>query len=79
MTWTRDAQLESTWWRLPLASREASIEAVILDPDRVYYLDADMSDNQWYAKPDRLAPMRWGERVWTRYAHLFQWASTLGG
>ncbi len=78
-TWTREAQAESTWWRIPILSREAAIASVILDPDRVYYLDGDMSNNQWYAAPDSLAPMRWGERVWTRYAHLFQWASTLGG
>lgn len=79
LTWTREAQEGNNWWRLPLESRPSAIASVIVDPERLYYLDENMSDNQWYAKADTLAPLRWGERVLTRYAHLLHWASTLGG
>ncbi|MFT7679003.1 MAG: hypothetical protein ACI8QC_003002 [Planctomycetota bacterium] len=78
-TWTRAAQAEQQWWRLPLEPRDAKIISVVADPERLYYLEANMSDNQWYAQPDRLAPLRWSERVFTRYAHLLHWVSTLGG
>jgi len=79
--WTREAQLaaRSTWWRLPIPPGKAEIERVLLDPERRYFLDGDMSDNQWYAQRDEVAPARWGERAFTQYVHLLHWFSSLGG
>ena len=44
----------STWWRLPIPPGPQKVERVLLDPERRYYLDGDMSDNQWYAKADAI-------------------------
>ena len=52
---------------------------MILDPERRWYLDRDMSNNQWFASPDRLAPTHRGERSLTRTAHLLQWFMSVGG
>ena len=78
-TWTREAQEESTWWRLPLPPTSSKIEWVLLDPDRHYYLDTNMTDNQWYRETDSVRAFRWGERVFTQYTHLLHFFSTLGG
>ena len=77
--WSREAQAEATWWQLPLEPGTQKVRRVLLDPERVYYIDANMSDNQWYDSPDRVVPLRWGERAWTQYSHLLHWYSTLGG
>ncbi len=78
-TWTREEQEQTTWWRLPLEPGSEEIERVLLDPRRIYFLDTDMSDNQWYARRDRVVPARWAERAWTQYMHLLHWYSSLGG
>jgi hypothetical protein len=78
-TWSRAAQAESKWWRLPLEPGTARIISVVVDPERLYYLDGDMSDNQWYAEADPVAPLRWSERVFTQTAHLLHWFSAVGG
>ena len=79
--WSREEQLaaRSTWWRLPLPDGPSEIERVLLDPERRYYLDGNMSDNQWYAETDEVVPARWGERAFTQYLHLLHWFSSLGG
>ena len=79
--WTREMQLESerTWWRLPIPTGTVRVKRVILDPERRYYLDGDMSDNQWYAERDPIAPARWGERAFSQYLHGLHWFSSLGG
>lgn len=79
--WTREQQLESTntWWRLPIVPGPTPIERVLIDPERRYYLDTDMSDNQWYRYKDAVVPARWGERAFTQYVHLLHWFSSLGG
>jgi hypothetical protein len=77
--WTREAQEATTWWRLPLEPGPKKIDRVLIDPGRRYYLDGNMADNQWYAGKDLVAPLRWSERVFTQYAHLLHWYSSLGG
>ncbi len=53
--------------------------SVVLDPDRAYYFDKNMSDNQWYADGDEVAPLRWTERVLNQYGHLMHWYAGIGG
>ncbi|MFT5152223.1 MAG: hypothetical protein ACI841_002214, partial [Planctomycetota bacterium] len=77
--WTREAQLNSNWWRLPVESRTEKVQSVIVDPDRLYYLDENMSDNQWFEEVDHTTPLRWGERILTQYSQLFHWYSSIGG
>ncbi len=77
--WTREAQEGSTWWRLPIEPGPAKVTRVLIDPQRRYYLDTNMSDNQWYPKKDLIAPLRWSERAFTQYVHLLHWFSSLGG
>ncbi|MDP6540336.1 MAG: M1 family metallopeptidase [Planctomycetota bacterium] len=79
-TWTREQQLERTWlrWRMELPP-DRRVRSVVLDPKRVYYLDADMSDNQWFHEADDLAPLRWSERVFHQYTHLLHFFAGLGG
>jgi hypothetical protein len=78
--WTRDEQLARSWHRmtfeLPPGRR---VKSVVLDPERVYYFDRDMSDNQWFAERDRVAPLRWAERVLYQYQHLLHWFAGIGG
>ncbi|MEM7517525.1 MAG: hypothetical protein AAF368_11465, partial [Planctomycetota bacterium] len=62
--WTRAEQSMSAWWRMRVESGR-ELRSVVLDPERVLYLDRKMSDNQWYSEPERLAPWRWAERVLT--------------
>ncbi len=76
--WSREAQLESPWWRYR-AEGGRKIRSVVLDPERVYYFDEDMSDNQWYERGDVTAPMRWSERVLNQYGHLLHWYAGIGG
>ena len=77
--WSREAQDARRWWRLPLLPGQKKIASVILDPERRWYLDRDMSNNQWFAEPDRVAPVHRGERSLTRMAHLLQWFMSVGG
>jgi hypothetical protein len=77
--WTREAQAESNWWRLPIEPGPHKILRVLLDPERGYFIDANMTDNQWYDRRDPVAPARWAERAWSQYAHLLHWYSTFGG
>lgn len=76
--WTRAEQLDSNHWRLRLESTK-KLKSVVLDPDRGIYLDENMSNNQWFADKDRIAPWRWGERLFTQYSHLLHWQADLGG
>ena len=76
--WTREEQDGTKWWRLRFESKK-KLKSVVLDPDRTYYLDGDMSNNQWYAEKDELAPWRWSERILTQYTHLLHWHSDIGG
>ncbi|MCP3914538.1 MAG: M1 family metallopeptidase [bacterium] len=77
--WTREQQATATWWKLPLESSPEKIESVVIDPDRLYYLDRNMSDNQWFAESSGAVPVRWSERVFTQYAHVLHWFASTGG
>ncbi len=77
--WTREMQGEKRWWRLPIIPSPRKIESVIIDPDRLWFMDRNMSDNQWFDKPDQLAAKRWGERALTRTSGLLQWFMSIGG
>jgi hypothetical protein len=80
-TWSREDQTRSTWWK-PLAGRErftSKVASAVLDPERRYMLDRNMSDNQWHDEVDRAAPLRWSERVFEQYAALLHWWGGLGG
>jgi len=76
--WSREEQGESAWLRRELLS-EVKLEAAVLDPDRRYWLDADMSDNQWYAARDCRTPVRWSERTFAQLARYLQWFARFGG
>jgi hypothetical protein len=76
--WTREQQEERRWLRIEHQGAR-KLEAVLLDPDRSWYVDLDMSDNAWFDEVDRIAPVRWSERVFNRYLHLLHWQSGLGG
>jgi hypothetical protein len=76
--WSREAQLENPWVKFRWETKK-KIKSVILDPERAYYFDADMSDNQWYAAGDEVAPLRWTERVLNQYGHLMHWYAGIGG
>ena len=78
-TWTREAQEGSKWWRLPLPDSSEAIQAVLLDPERLIYLDQNMFDNQWYAETSSSRGFRWSERAFTQYQHLLHFLSNLGG
>ena len=81
LVWSREDQARSTWWK-PLEGRgpsEHELVSAVLDPDRMYSLDRDLSDNRWYKEPDRLSAWRWAERVVTRWSHLLHGFGGLGG
>jgi hypothetical protein len=81
LTWARDEQARSTWWK-PLEGRPRGpkkLVAAVIDPERRYSFDKDMSDNQWYEAVDDVAPLRWSERVFEQYAALMHWWGGIGG
>jgi len=78
-TWSREMQAGAKWWKLPLEPAPKKIRAVIIDPERRVFLDADMSDNQWFAESDVIAPWRWAERVLVQYQHILHWFANTGG
>jgi len=77
--WTREMQFEKNWWRLPLLPGQEKVASVVIDPDRLWFLDKNMSDNQWFADKDELAGARWGERAAARASSMLQWFMAVGG
>ncbi len=77
--WTREQQEGSMWWRLPIEAGSAQIEAVVLDPQRAYFVDTNMKDNQWFRSHKSPRSLRWSERAFTQYSHILHFFSTLGG
>ena len=77
-TWTREEQLASNWKKIERVGLKKLV-SVVLDPDRRIFLDANMSDNQWFDAEDALAPWRWGERCVALYQRYFFWLAGLGG
>ena len=51
----------------------------MIDPERLWFLDMNMMDNQWFAENDTLASKRWGERASSRAVSLLQWFMAVGG
>jgi hypothetical protein len=81
LTWSREDQTRSTWWK-PLEGREPStrkLVSAVLDPERAYLVDTDMSNNQWFDEVDPAPAWRWGERVLTQCSHILHWYGGLGG
>ena len=77
--WTREMQEGAKWWRLPIEPGATKVRSVIVDPERLYFLDRDMSDNQWYADSDTSVSWRWAERVLVQYQHVLHWFASTGG
>ncbi len=77
-TWTREEQLESAWHRHHLVS-ERRVESVVLDPEALYYIDLDMSNNRWYRETSRLPALRWGASTLNQIQHLLHWYGGIGG
>ncbi|MEM6675213.1 MAG: M1 family metallopeptidase [Planctomycetota bacterium] len=77
--WTREMQFESNWWRLPLVPGPEKVASVVIDPDRLWFLDTNMSNNQWFDESDALAAPRWGERVAARAINVLHWFMAVGG
>lgn len=79
--WTVEEQRRATWWKPlePGTSVSSKVIAAVLDPERVYFLDTDMSNNQWYARTEHTSSLRWSERVFSQYAQLLHWFGGLGG
>ncbi|MDZ4772272.1 MAG: M1 family metallopeptidase [Planctomycetota bacterium] len=81
LTWGRDEQARSTWWK-PLEGRKNSTKklvSAVIDPERRYSFDTNMSNNQWYDAVDSITPLRWSERVFEQYASLMHWWGGIGG
>ena len=79
--WTREEQERGTWWKpiKPDESRESRLVSVVLDPDRRWTFDMDLSDNEWHAKRDEAAPLRHAERTFAHWTQILHWIGGLGG
>jgi hypothetical protein len=78
LEWTRAEQLEQNWRRWSFES-DRKVSSVVLDPDSRYWIDADMSDNAWYAEKDEFTALRWSERVLSQWEHMLFWYMSVGG
>jgi len=78
LVWTREEQGEVAWKRIEFESEHKLISAVI-DPERGYYVDRDLSNNRWYDETDSLSPWRWAERICAQYQHYLHFIQGLGG
>ncbi|MBK7878532.1 MAG: M1 family metallopeptidase [Planctomycetes bacterium] len=79
--WSVDEQRRASWWR-PIEAgtvREKKVVSAVLDPKRVYFLDLDMSNNQWYEATSVATPVRWSERVLSQCSQLLHFLGGLGG
>ena len=76
--WTRAEQLKQNWYRWSFES-ERKVTSVVIDPDSRYWIDADMSDNQWHQERDEITPLRYAERVLSQWEHMMLWYMSLGG
>lgn len=78
VSWSREAQLNQRWLAIERLDTRRVV-AVRIDPARDYYIDLDMSNNQWFDAVDNIAPLRWSERVFSQVAHTLRWYSAIGG
>ncbi|MEX1025450.1 MAG: hypothetical protein WD226_10280 [Planctomycetota bacterium] len=82
--WSREDQAGAQWKTWDLSGTRKLVAAVVDprnpdDPERGYWLDTDHSNNEWHDERDRVAPLRWGERVLTSFQHSLWWYVGLGG
>lgn len=85
-----DHGASGNWIKLRIEGEHELVKAVLDPPtsdlgpkpglsDRRYFLDEDLSNNEWHAERDTLTPLRWAERVYTQYSHwLFRMGSVAG-
>ena len=78
ITWSREEQSLSMWLALERSGTKKLVAALV-DPDGLYPIDLDLSNNRWFEQRDTLAPWRWSERVFQRNLQLLHWQSGLGG
>ena len=78
LIWTREEQQAQNWKRIT-RERPEKLRSVVLDPQRSYFIDGDMSNNQWYQETESLTGWRWGERALSQYQHYFHWIAGFGG
>jgi len=78
LVWTREEQQGATWKRIEFES-EKKLRSVVIDPQRSYYIDRDLSNNAWYEETDSLTPWRWAERILAQYQHCLHFIQGLGG
>jgi hypothetical protein len=78
LTWSREEQQKATWKRITLDS-EKKLSSVVLDPERRFYVDRDLSNNAWHDATDRVAPWRWSERVLAQFQNYLHFLQGLGG
>jgi aminopeptidase N len=76
--WTREEQQKSAWMRYTRTTTKKCVSAAV-DPDRGYFLDLNMRDNQWHEAKDVVAPWRWAERAFARAAQWLHFQGGLGG
>lgn len=76
--WSREEQQLSKWRELPYRG-EKKLVGVVLDPERLLYLDVDMTNNAWFDERDTRAPLRWSERVFQYWLQLLHWQAGIGG
>jgi hypothetical protein len=76
--WSRAEQQRSKWHEFELRGQRKLV-SVVLDPDRLCYLDRDMSDNAWFDERDERPALRWSERVFSYWLHALHWQAGIGG
>ena len=76
--WTRSQQQRESWLKLSFERRERLV-SVEIDPERGYYIDADMSNNQWFDARTSATSWRWAERVLSQYQRYLHWIGGIGG
>ena len=82
--WSREDQAGATYREFTLRGAQRVVSAVVDprdpdDPEAGYWLDSDLSNNEWYEAHDRVTPLRWGERVLASFQHGLTWFVGLGG
>jgi hypothetical protein len=78
LQWSREEQQAVTWKRIEFES-EVKLRSAVIDPERKYYVDRDLSNDRWYDETERITPLRWAERVLAQYQHYLHFIQGLGG
>ncbi|MCE9593760.1 MAG: M1 family metallopeptidase [Planctomycetes bacterium] len=78
IVWSRKQQNELAWLKLQRKGARKLVSAAV-DPERGYTLDVDRSNNAWYDATDPVAPARWFERAFARFASVLHWQAGIGG